>query len=410
MTASFNRDPHPGRPRILFVGSGTSSHTNSWIDLLEEAPFNVRLFALPTLGLPPDDWRVRTYISGVPPRPLDRSVRKPLNPVGRLGWGVRHARNALGGGDDRVISRWLERIVRGWRPHIVHTLGLEPSGYLFKGVFDRMASRQRPVWVAQVRGGPDLALHRFLPEFSSRIEGVLESCDQLIADNRQNYEIAVSLGLPPDHRSSLGVVPGTGGVLIPPTDEAAVPPSLRDRTILWPKAYDCPQSTSLPVLEALHMAWSKLAPCTVHVLAATRQTRMWFQTMPEEVRASCFIRDRIPRRELLELMSQSRVMVAPSLADGVPNTLYEAMAHGAFPVVSPLETITPLVDHERNGLLARNLHPDEIAAALVRAMADDELVDSAAEVNLGLVRRVADRTTIRPRVIAYYEGLANRQG
>jgi hypothetical protein len=59
-------------------------------------------------------------------------------------------------------------------------------------------------------------------------------------------------------------------------------------------------------------------------------------------------------------------------------------------------------------LFARNLYPDEIGHALARAMNDDHLVDDAAEENLALVRALADRATIRPRVIGLYESLAAR--
>ena len=114
----------------------------------------------------------------------------------------------------------------------------------------------------------------------------------------------------------------------------------------------------------------------------------------------------IPRAELLGLMPRARVMLAPSLVDGVPNSMYEAMAAGAFPIVSPLETIRPVVENERNVLFARNLYAHEIAEALTRAMNDDALVDAAAARNLELVRRVADRSEVRARVLAFYEGLA----
>ena len=41
-------------------------------------------------------------------------------------------------------------------------------------------------------------------------------------------------------------------------------------------------------------------------------------------------------------------------------------------------------------------------------MTDDALVDGAAERNLVLVRELADRNTIRPRVVTLYETLATR--
>jgi len=57
-------------------------------------------------------------------------------------------------------------------------------------------------------------------------------------------------------------------------------------------------------------------------------------------------------------------------------------------------------------LFARNLYPGEIADALVRALADDALVDAAAARNRELVARLADRTRIAPAVLAFYENLA----
>jgi glycosyltransferase involved in cell wall biosynthesis len=136
------------------------------------------------------------------------------------------------------------------------------------------------------------------------------------------------------------------------------------------------------------------------------ETRMWYWNLPERIRQVCHPEDRIPRDKMLALMVQARVMLAPSLVDGTPNSMFEAMAAGAFPIVSPLETIRPLVENERNVLFARNLYPDEIAEALCRAMSDDDFVDRAAERNLEIVYKKANRSEIRPRVIEYYERLA----
>ena len=49
-----------------------------------------------------------------------------------------------------------------------------------------------------------------------------------------------------------------------------------------------------------------------------------------------------------------------------------------------------------------------LAEALARAMTDDALVDAAAQKNLELVRRIASRDLIRPRVIEFYEHLLRR--
>ena len=78
------------------------------------------------------------------------------------------------------------------------------------------------------------------------------------------------------------------------------------------------------------------------------------------------------------------------------------MALGAAPIVSPLDTIVPVVEGEKNVLFARNLYPDDIADALVRMMSDDALVDRMAESNLIRIRELADRTVVRARALEYY--------
>jgi glycosyltransferase involved in cell wall biosynthesis len=410
MSSAFASDPHPGRPRILFVGFGEGTHTHSWIDLLEGSPFNVRLFALPTLTLPPDDWAVRTYVSGVPSRRLDRARRRSLHPPGRLGWAVRHLRAAVQGGGEAVVERWLARVLREWRPDIVHTLGLDPAGLLFLRTRQQHDIGCAPRWVLQLRGGSDLTLSRHDPVLRPSIQAALVDCDQLVSDNLVNFEWAREMGVRDEQLAAIAPVPGTGGIDVASIASIAALPPAQRRTIVLPKGYDTRWSKATPIFEALRMTWERIAPCRVHLLAASSEIRAWALSLPGEIRAAMTIEDRIPRRRALELIATARVMVAPSLIDGIPNTMYEAMAGGALPVLSPLDTIRPLVEDGRNVLFARNLYPDEIAAAVLRAMSDDELVERAARENLVLVRRLADRLQIRPQVIGFYESLASRRG
>jgi glycosyltransferase involved in cell wall biosynthesis len=302
----------------------------------------------------------------------------------------------------------LAQIIQEWQPDIIHTLGLEPASLFYLDVRNSLERIKKCKWIVQARGGPDLALHRLLPQYSERIGNVLTQCDQFIADNQQNYDYALEMGLAKHKITPLGVVPGTGGIDIDGLAQAwGAEPSQRQRIVLWPRAYECPQSKALPVFEAIRIAWEQIQPCEFYMTAAIQdEIYMWYQTLPEEIRHHCHLLERIPRDELLELMLKSRVLLAPSLSDGIPNTLYEAMASGAFPILSPLETITSVVKSETNVLFARNLYPEEIAEALCRSMSDDALVDGAAQRNLQLVRGLADRATIGPRVVANYKKLS----
>ena len=401
----FDDDPYPGRPRILFIGNAESTHSHAWIDLLAGAELNVRLFALPG-GVPPESWEVRTYVSTPTSQRLDSRIRQRLYPAGRLARVPKRAFARLMSSDRAVEQRWLAQVIREWKPNIVHTLGLDPAGEFY---FDTRRAYGLPnvaAWVAQTRGGSDLALARFDQSRAARLAEVLRATDCILSDNAVNFDIARDMGIRDDQLSPIGTVPGTGGVDIDALRSyAAGNPSARS-VILWPKAYECPWSKALPVFEALVRHWDRLPRCELHLLAMIPETRMWFHALPEHIKQACRIDDRIPRHEVLQLMGRARVMLAPSLVDGTPNSMFEAMATGALPILSPLDTIRPLVVDGSNVLFARNLYPDEIGEALVRAMRDDVLVDSAADSNLALVRRLADRSAIRPRVVGLYESIA----
>ncbi len=516
MNTKFDIDPYPGKPRILFVGHGSSSHAHSWIEHLLNGEFNVRLFSLP-FSDPPPSWKVRTYLTTVNPvdepdpewrksfcptaggqvglqnlsgllqqndlqwhelstsldylssikllnrirvffsgnwksirhrktppvwneSHLDPYIVRQLNNLARTNKKRTEKKNAVISANepanlfqekgwrkvfndleqafaqlqspDKVLNLevWLAEIVRSWKPHVVHTLGLEPAAYIYSKAGKLIDETDRPVWVAQCRGGPDLALNRLLPLHRDRIKRVLEECNFLVADNRQNYQIAMDMGLSEKKVASVGIVPGTGGIDVAMLSRmGAEKPSQRPRLVLWPKAYECPQSKALPVLEALKLAWDRIKPCELYFTAIIQEEiHMWVETLPAEIRRSCHLHNRLERGELLDLMARARVLLAPSLSDGIPNSLYEAMACGAFPIVSPLETISAVVDRA-NVLFARNMYPQEIADALVEAMSNDALVDQCAGRNLELVREIADREVIGPRLVEFYLSLAQRE-
>jgi glycosyltransferase involved in cell wall biosynthesis len=302
-------------------------------------------------------------------------------------------------------DKWLASIIQDWRPDIIHTLGLFDwqGGLFYSQVREKYGLEGIGKWVLQLRGGSDIALRRYNPQTASQILKVFSDCDEIITDNYANIEYIREMGF--GHKvSSISPVPGTGGLDMNSAD--LTPPSKRDRVILWPKAYESQWSKALPVLEALKLAWDFIKPCKIIMTATMLEVQEWLYTLPEEILNSCDIRERISRDEMLSLMQTARVLLSPSLVDGVPNVLYEAMANGAFPILSPLDTIKLIVQNETNVLFARNLYPLEIKDALVMSMTNDILVDTAYVNNLDLVGRVASRKMIAENVIAYYQKIS----
>lgn len=404
MSTAFDRDELPGRPRILFVGWAHSTHTHAWIDLVRGA-FNVRLYALP-LGFPPQDWPVRTYVTQSTGQQLDHATRRKLYPFNKPDLFLRNwlARTLHGPGVD-APRRGLAQAIESWRPHVVHCLGLDPAGFFALEARERLSLRHTATWVLQLRGGSDLFDNDREPT-RPRLRHALAQWDHLLSDNLQNIAIAQRLGIPERRFAPLVPVPGTGGVDVPELRRTwSEPPSAR-RDILWPKAYECAYSKALPVFEALRLCAGRLEGRTVHMLAANDEARAWHGRLPGPLRDRCILHDRVPRAEVLRLMAKARVMLAPSLVDGVPNSFYEAMALGAVPILSPLESILPVAREGENALFAENLRPEQIATALTQALENNVLADGIAANNVNHVLRIANRSEIAHKVRGWYDGLA----
>ena len=334
---------------------------------------------------------------------LRRLVESGIRVAGRFGQGDYAT----------TIEGALAVVIRDWRPDVIHTLGFDSASYFYLRTRKQFGLAGIGRWIAQARGGPDLALQRYSPDYRPLIEGVLATCDHFIADNEPNYAYALSAGLTEKKISQpgMGVVSGAGGMDVDAMRAMwTLPPSKRERVILWPKAYETYTAKAMPVFEAILKVWDRIQPCRIEMIWMVQSdVSIWYEKLfPDHIKQSCPTFGRLTREETLERISRARVMLAPSLSDGIPNTMMEAMALGAAPLVSPLDTIIPVVKNEENVLFARNLYPDEIAEALVRLMTDDDLVDQMAENNLVRIREMADRKPIKERALKYYEEVARQ--
>ena len=401
-----------------------------------ESKLNVRLFALPNGGIPPNDWDFRTYLPQIPkdlPEGLNLSTRKTLYPLPKKLRVIRHIgfflirsvlnhfRSPLGvpalnydlskltydlGLKRTSAEAWLGAIIQNWQPQIIQTLGLfDGQGGLFYYNSRKVFRLEKfGKWILQLRGGSDIALRRHDPETAKQLLEILSECDEVITDNYVNINYMQDLGLG-EKIASIAPVPGTGGVEVERLASMRTIKTSQCREIVFPKGYELAWSKCLPVFEAFQVCWEHIAPCKIHILNITPEIKAWFYTLPANIRENCTLYEQIPRKDFLSLLAQARILLIPSLVDGVPNSLYEAMATGTFPIVSPIKSICSVVETEKNVLFARNLYPEEISKALVRAMSDDVLVDNAAKNNLELVKKTASRQTISRQVIEYYENL-----
>jgi glycosyltransferase involved in cell wall biosynthesis len=309
--------------------------------------------------------------------------------------------------DDRFAlpARWLRRIVTQWRPDIVHSLPLDPAGRLARAALQDLPESVRPSWVASAWGS-DLNVGLVDEKRRPNVEFILRNCDGFMADCRHDLELAERTGLAPSKRALADAAPGNGGVDIELFARIRAASSRRD-VIVIPKAFEREHANrTFTVIEALRsMGPAVLDGFEIHLLMCSSGVRNWLTQMPSWLQERCRCHATLPQRDFFDLLGRARVVVSPSLADGTANVMLEAMAGGALPLMSPLPSTQEWMTDGRNGLTAHALYPDQIAAALTRALTDEDLFQRASRENWDLVRERADRRDVARRVLAYYRAL-----
>lgn len=110
------------------------------------------------------------------------------------------------------------------------------------------------------------------------------------------------------------------------------------------------------------------------------------------------------RLDMPDLMRLFDVYALPSIWEGLPLVVLEAMAAGCPVVASSVGGVPTAVEHERTGLLVEPRRPDELADALVRVLGDERRREEMSREN----RRVFEEKFNADAMTRAYESLYRR--
>jgi glycosyltransferase involved in cell wall biosynthesis len=112
----------------------------------------------------------------------------------------------------------------------------------------------------------------------------------------------------------------------------------------------------------------------------------------------------IPYSDMPLWMNLAHIMVMVPQSDGMPNTLWEAMACGALPVLNRLPQYIEIIEDGINGLLVEP-EPEDMARVILQALATPELKTKAKIRNRELVKAIADQDQEMARMEGWYGSL-----
>ncbi len=405
--------------RIVFVADARSAISQSWISHFVNRGDDVHVIS--TYPCPPDIIRgARIYelpiafaaFSRISHNGTITSKRQP-SPFARGLAGLRigalsnlsiAARFWLGPLDvHRYVARargLIERI----SPDIVHAMRIP-----FEGILAAKATPAQFPLVISVWGNDFTLFGNRNPLIARQTLGALRRADALLCDCRRDLRLAVSeWGFSGEKPAAL--LPGAGGVetsvFNPEGDSPEPGEQLRiptgARVIINPRGFRKYVRNdiffqSIPLVLEKHpesiflcvgMQGNPVAEKWVNRLAITTSVRL----LPV-----------MPHKEMARLFRLAEITVSPSLHDGTPNSLLEAMACGCFPVAGNIESVREWIADKENGLLCDPTNRRSLADAIARALDDGGLRDRARGPNVSMVAERAEYEKVMREAEKFYQ-------
>jgi len=386
--------------RILFVGMSDSVHAARWVRQLSGEGWQMSLFPVATVPRHPDLSSVTTH---------------PLLWYGRLGsWML--PRGALGSAYVRGMqaserlaakvldwcqpewrARRLARVIERFRPDVVHSMEMQHAGYLMLETRRHLLGKVPP-WIVGIWGS-DVFLFGRMPSHQQRVRAVLAACDYYLCECQRDVDLAIALGL---RGNVLPTLPAHGGLDITVVRRVRGSEHPSSRRVILVKGYQSFSGRALVALRAVALAAEALKGYQVRVFSASADVEIAAEILAVDAGVDIRVLPRCGHEEFMSHIAQARIVVGLGISDGLPSSLVEAMALGAFPIQSSTSCVGEWIVNGETGFIVSPEDPYEVAQALKMALENDTLVDHAGEANPRIVEDNLSSDVIASRVIPMY--------
>ncbi|MEW6125930.1 MAG: glycosyltransferase family 4 protein [Acidobacteriota bacterium] len=306
---------------------------------------------------------------------------------------------------ERHVSK-IARLFEQLSPDLIHAMRIP-----FEGILAAKAAPAQVPLLISVWGNDFTLWASRNPLIAGQTVDALKRADALHTDCQRDLQMAIRDWQFASHKPAI-ILPGAGGIRSDLFYAGEVDESLQAQLNICADAPVVMNPRGIRgyvrndvFFEAIPLALEQF-PQTIF-LGVAMQGNAFAENYVRKLRLENNVRllPTVTSKRLAELFRLSQIVLSPSLHDGTPNTLLEAMACGCFPVAGDIASVREWIVSGANGLLCDANDKRSVADALIRALRDAELRDSARAKNLQLIGERADYNQVMQQAEDFYKSL-----
>ena len=291
-------------------------------------------------------------------------------------------------------AKILNQIIRHYSPDLLHAFRIQNEGYL------TINSDSKKTIISSwgqdfIQFADKYLIQRILTQ------KLMRQTRYFFADCQRDIDLAKNNGLPSHAKTR--VYPGNGGVDM----------RIFHANLSTPRQYDvlyCRGLTNYTRIEVLFKAlryfyehkgyWLKMLIIVPAVFNSYLKKLIKKYDVFEE---TVTFEDTAEKEKLAQYMRSAKLFVSPTISDGIPNSMLEAMSCGMLPIVGDVDSIREVISHGMNGLIFKTESALELCEALSKGLELD--FEKIAAINHEIIKTKYEYEACMVDVEKFYESI-----
>ena len=296
-------------------------------------------------------------------------------------------------------AKLLSREIKKFEPDVIHIMETQHAGYLTDRALE--TAKYKPKVILSIWGSDLFWFQRF-PKHRQKMSLLFPKVNILITECQRDEVLATKFGFVGE---CVYGIPASGGVdpqLLNDSHRQILPSTRKTIAI---KGYSGFVGLGPLAVKSLNSLVNQLKTYEIVIYSCSYKTAQMAKRLRKQSGLNIQIKSKhsMTIKQMEALFLSARIVVGASLSDGLPATVKEAICTGAFPVQTDTSCAGEWLKDGISVLLVPPNDSEALGVAILQALTDDDLVDTAAKVNQNIARTRMDLLSLKQQFIKIYK-------